>query len=582
MFPLSSSPAAHAEDFGLGDLIGGLLGGGDATADAGNVIDGATNGVQAAFENTADTSSPLAEMLNAPGPVAFSADLFSVQSIYDPIHAVVEDWIHSSFGQQVDGLINQISGQFLIGDGADGTAAHPDGGTGGLLFGDGGDGYDESSNPGVAGGAGGNAGGFFGNGGAGGDGGAGAAGGDGGNGGSLFGVGGNGGDAGDGGTGLPALGGAGGNAGMLGSHGAAGHYGTLYSGPPSAAPAPMDTTDTWLTDSDGRVVIPHGLNYSEMEYAGDGSDSDAVISDANAAFLAANGFNVVRLAISWAAIEPEPDVFNDAYLASVDQSVQNLANHGIYTIIDMHQDAYSPVFGDDGAPAWAVQDGGLPNPKLSFPLNEFFSPAVNHAWDAFWSNADAPNGLGLENNYAQMWEHVASYFKGNPGVAGLEIMNEPYSGSQTLPSLLGSPFFEAQQLTPFYNQVTSAIRAVDPNTPVYFEPSMLPATAGLPTHLGTVDFPGTVYSFHDYCEFPLGSLGCLPNVAGLVSNAEAYATAHNIPAVMTEFGFSTDNASIAETIQPANQSLIGWTEWAFSGQGDKSLVYDPSQPPVGG
>lgn len=611
LFPVSAVPAAHADDFGLGDVIGDLLSGatagvGDVAGDTGAAFSQASLELGGpGFEDAVSAAAvhPLAAAVPVPDLDASSVEGFFQQFIYDPIHSSIEGWINSPFGQQVDGFINQISGQFLIGDGVAGSADHPDGGAGGLWFGDGGDGYDASGSAGVAGGAGGDAAGWFGNGGDGGaggegtaggdggaggsllgigghggDGGAGAAGGDGGNGGQWFGIGGDGGNAGDGGAGLPALGGAGGSAGMIGHHGAVGSYGTLAGGPPTDT-AGLSTTGTWITDSDGRVVEQHGFNYT-MEYSGSGSDSEAVISDADAAFLADNGFNTVRLAISWAAIEPEPGVFNDAYLASVEQTIQTLGNHGINTIVDMHQDAYSSVFGYDGAPAWAVQDGGLANPQLPFPFAIFFNPAETHAWDALWSNSEGPNGVGLENHYAQMWEHVANYFKGNADVAGFEIMNEPYSGSQTLPSLFGSSFFEAQELTPFYNQVASAIRAIDPTTPVYFEPSMLPSTAGYPTSLGTVDLPHTVYSFHDYCEFSLGTM-CLPNVAGIVGNAAAYAGAQGIPAVMTEFGNSADTSTIAQTMLPADNDSIGWTEWAFSGQGENSLVYNPELPPTG-
>ncbi|KAA8969237.1 PGRS repeat-containing protein [Mycobacterium sp.] len=99
-------------------------------------------------------------------------------SVYESMNSAVQDWIKSPLGETVDGVINQVSGQFLIGDGAAGTAAHPDGGAGGLLFGDGGAGWN-STEAGVAGGNGGAAG-DFGNGGAGGagvggDGGAGGA-----------------------------------------------------------------------------------------------------------------------------------------------------------------------------------------------------------------------------------------------------------------------------------------------------------------------------------------------------------------------------------------------------------------------
>lgn len=554
-----------------------------------------------------------------------------VPDIYFSLHGIGEEWINSPFGQMLDPIINAptnlLFGRDLIDNGAAGlagTVADPSGGAGGaggLIFGDGGAGglgYDGGAGgtggaagligdggaggdggADAAGGAGGDAGLFMGVGGHGGDGGTGADGGNGGDGGSatgLFGNGGDGGNAGDGSdsSGLPALGGAGGNGGLLGSHGEVGQYGTLTGVGSGAAPGtdgavlPLGTTGTWLTNSDGQVVLLHGLNevykVAPFEPSADG------FSDDDAAFLAANGFNAVRLGVIWSAVEPESGVFNDAYLASIDQTVQTLANHGIYTELDMHQDAYSSAFGGEGAPAWAVQTGGLPNPQLPFPLNDFVDPAANHAWDAFWSNAEAPNGVGLENSYAQMLEHVANYFKGNSDVAGFEIMNEPSPGSQLLPSIFGSSHFDAQELTPFYDQAASAIRAVDPTTPVLFEPNLIFA-AGLPTHLGTVDSPDTVFSFHDYCEFQLGPLGCFPSVTGIVGNAGEYAGSQGIPAFMTEFGASSNDTAIAGPMQAADQHLIGWTEWAYTSQGDistsasppssEALVYDPSLPPVG-
>ena len=273
------------------------------------------------------------------------------------------------------------------------------------MFGDGGVGWN-STEAGVAGGSGGDAG-IFGDGGLGGGGGAGADGGDGGNGGSLFGFGGEGGNAGDGATadGLPALGGAGGNAGEFGEHGAVGDYGTLPGGsaPISAADGsllPVSTTGDWLTNSDGQVVLLHGLNevYKEAPYepASDG------FSDDDAAFLAANGFNVVRVGIDWAELEPAPGVFDSSYLDSIESTVNTLGNNGIYSILDFHQDAFSTAFGGEGAPDWAVQTDGAANPSLSFPLNEFFNPAEQTAWDSFWSNTDASNGFGLEDEYSQM------------------------------------------------------------------------------------------------------------------------------------------------------------------------------------
>ncbi|MBL7507602.1 PE family protein, partial [Escherichia coli] len=71
-----------------------------------------------------------------------------------------------------------LLGRPLIGNGADGTAANPNGGAGGLLYGNGGNGFSQTT-AGLTGGTGGSAG-LIGNGGNGGAGGAGANGGAGG------------------------------------------------------------------------------------------------------------------------------------------------------------------------------------------------------------------------------------------------------------------------------------------------------------------------------------------------------------------------------------------------------------------
>jgi endoglycosylceramidase len=571
-----TQPVAHADDFGLGDALSDLV----VSASTAELANHAVDQALAASTSGAETFT--------------TAELFQ-QYIYDPLHAGVESWINSPFGEQVDHLLNAASGQFLIGNGAEGTALDPNGGDGGLWFGDGGNGWD-SDQPGMAGGAGGDAAGFFGSGGEGGSGGLGAAGGDGGDAGSLFGIGGDGGNAGAGATaaGLPALGGAGGNAGVFGEHGAVGDFGTLPGGLNQTADVdssllPLGTSGHWLINSDGQVVLLHGLN--EVYKVAPGEPSASGFSDDDAAFLAQNGFNAVRVGVIWSDLEPEPGIFDTAYLNSIEQTVQTLGNHGIYSIIDFHQDAYSTAFGGEGAPDWAVQTDGAANPSLPFPYNVFFNPAEQQAWESFWTNADAPNGIGLENNYSQMLEYVANAFNGNPNVAGFELMNEPSPGSSTfLSTLFGNPFFDSEQLTPFYNQGAEAIRAVDPNTPIFFEPNVL-SNAGVPTDLGTVDASNTVLSFHDYCEFSLGPLGCIPSVNGIIGNAESYAQAHGIPLFMSEFGATSDQAQILGPMQGADQHLIGWTEWAYSGQGDittsanppgsESLVYNPELPPTG-
>ncbi|KLO28842.1 endoglycoceramidase, partial [Mycolicibacter heraklionensis] len=474
------------------------------------------------------------------------------------------------------------------------------GGSGGWLLGiggAGGAGGDAAGGIGGMGGHGGDGGWLFGVGGQGGAGGPGGDGGHGGDGGSatgLLGSGGAGGDAGDSGigagpTGLPALGGAGGNGSMLGSHGMVGHYGT---GTPLGTGAGFSTAGSWITDGDGRVVILHGLDHTNKlppyELSADGFGDD------DAAFLAANGFNSVQLGLIWAAVEPEPGVFDYGYLASIAQTVQTLSAHGISSVIYLHQDLYGTAFGGEGAPEWAVQTGGLPNLDVGFPWSYFVNPAQNHAWDAFWTNSQAPDGTGLENHYAQMLQVVANYFKDDPGVVAFGVAAEPHAGSQWLSSAFGNPFFDSQMLTPFYDQAISAIRSVDPYTPVFVQPSVL-ANLGFPTNLGEVNDSHIIYSFDHFCpsiDFFGVDLFCDLFADMAMANAAAYADVHDVPAHIGGFGATDNLGAHTDLLQAAARYQYGWATWVYSGQNDitttassreaESLVYDTNLPPVGG
>ncbi|ORX15457.1 MULTISPECIES: cellulase family glycosylhydrolase [Mycolicibacterium] len=553
---------------------------------------------------------------------------------YKPIYTAVSHWVDTPGGQAFAGFVNTVTGSYAIGDGSAGTSASdPNGTNAGWLFGDGGDGWN-STVAGVAGGNGGAAG-LFGNGGVGGFGGAGAAGGAGGSGGALMGLGGAGGDGGassgsnaggaggeggaapgllfgiggtggdgndgdvggvggDGGnaTGLLSSGGRGGNAGdgtltgrlpalggaggttkpwSLGNHGEVGLFGhqagvNLVAGNPT-----ISTTGTWFTDKDGRVVILRGMNVVDITNP-IRPPSEEGFSEDDAAFLAANGFNVVRLGVDWERLQPEPGVYDEEYLNELDQTVAMLGDHGIVAVLDLHQNV---------PPTYVT--GELPPSNIGFPLDIFFDSAKNAALDKFWANDPGPTGAGQLNEYAAMVQYLAYHYNGNANIVGIEIMNEPRPGNQFLPSILGSSYHEAQQLTPFYNQVATAIRSVNPDATIFFEPSVA-ATAMVPVRLGTVHDSNSALSFHNYAFLNLGGV-VLPFVNVIANSAVDYAKAHNIPAIMTEFGSSSNPSSLNQTMAPADQHMLSWTEWSYANttylgvDGTVEwLVDDPSKP----
>ncbi|GFG70665.1 MULTISPECIES: cellulase family glycosylhydrolase [Mycolicibacter] len=477
------------------------------------------------------------------------------------------------------------------GNGAPGGA----GGAGGMLMGIGGTGgaggsgaADVLTGAGGSGGAGGAAPGWLfgvgGHGGAGGDGPDGGYGGTGGSATGLFGGGGDGGAGGDsavGGTpqGLPALGGAGGNGGPLGTHGDVGAHGN---GIAPGGVSNLGHEGTWITDTDGRAVVLHGFNqvYKVPPFTAQGVG----FGEKDAQFLADNGFNSIRLGLIWEAVEPAPGVYNDAYLAQIKETADILQAHGIHVFLDMHQDMYSSVFTAEGAPPWAVETGDAFNNQIPFPYGNFLNPAMNNAWDAFWSNTKISGGMGLQDHYAQMWQHVANYFKDDANISGYDVMNEPWPGSGWMATVFGSSHFEAEKLTPFYNQVISAIRSVDDATPVYVEPQFM-FGMGLPTHLGAMDDDNTLFSFHDYCvqTVILGTdFLCGLVITNTLNNAESYMAAHNIPGLVTEFG--NNPIGLQQAVDIINQHGLGWQKWEYTALNDPatsgpgSLVNNPHEP----
>ena len=352
--------------------------------------------------------------------------------------------------------------------------------------------------------------------------------------------------------------------------------------------APIGHAGRWITDAAGKVLTVTGLNMvnklTPYTPAADG------FGDADAQFLADNGFSAVRVGVIWKALEPQPGVFNDSYLASIASTVSTLGAHGIVSLLDFHQDMYNEEFQGEGAPDWAVDDNGLPaQPQLGFSANYFLQPALQAAYDNFWDNATVA-GDGLQNWYAAAWAHVASYFKGNPYILGYDLFNEPSPGSSIGTCVTGCPAMDAK-LTAFYAKVTAAIRQVNTSTLLFDEPWLL-FDVGAPSSLGSAGDSDTGLSFHDYCPFDdiatQLNFACPPFDNAVFGNAENVSGRTGDALLLTEFGATNDTSAASSVMSAAARDRVGWLEWAFCGCGDptgspsvEGLVNDASAAPTG-
>ena len=122
-------------------------------------------------------------------------------------------------------------------------------------------------------------------------------------------------------------------------------------------------------------------------------------------------------------MEPEPSPSSTC--DHVAATVKLLAQYGIYTLLDMHQDVYNQNFRGEGAPDWAVCTNNVPIvPEGGRWSNNYSNPTLQTAVGHFWANDVVGN---LQGNYDLVWKTVAQKFKNNPWVVGYDPFNEPFS-----------------------------------------------------------------------------------------------------------------------------------------------------------
>ncbi len=142
-----------------------------------------------------------------------------------------------------------------------------------------------------------------------------------------------------------------------------------------------------------------GVNFVEKwapyTPAADGFDDD------DAALLASSGFNTVRLGVPLEFLMPAAGPDRPAVPRVDRRTVRILGRHGIYVLVDFHQDGYGPVTHGNGMPAWATLTDGLPNPNDPFPTYYITNPAMQRAFDNFWANEPGPDGVPLQTHYAE-------------------------------------------------------------------------------------------------------------------------------------------------------------------------------------
>jgi len=355
-----------------------------------------------------------------------------------------------------------------------------------------------------------------------------------------------------------------------------------------------------LVDNQGRTRLFHGVNavYKVSPYLPDinGFTADTTLSQTDAKQLREWGMNFVRLGVMWPGVMPTRDNYDTSYLSKARAMIEMLADNGIYTLVDLHQDLGGRMLCGEGFPDWAVLPGKAARPfpfpvllhnmsvdekgypKLEECLQKSFgeyymTEAVNAAFQALYDNDQ-----GIRDQFVKFWAKVVQTFKGVRGILGYELINEPLGADfYHHPTYILPGKADKLNLYPMYMAAAEEMRKADPDCVIFFEKSIQNAIGpiGFPTVPGGDEYRDrSVYSWHNYCGTvdrsgnPRWYLVCEGEQAAQFEDGLVDIDTMKCGSFITEFGAVAENStkSIEDldwVLYHADKNIQSWAYWQY-------------------
>ena len=127
----------------------------------------------------------------------------------------------------------------------------------------------------------------------------------------------------------------------------------------------------------------------------------------------------------------------------------------------------------------------------------YWTPETSTVFDQFWANKH-----GLLDGWVAAWEVAARWWQEQPYLMGYDLINEPWMGLEW-PACLraGCKASYTNELQPAYEKATAAIRAIDAENIVWWEPQQFAGGQKIPTYLEPMAGERRLgLSWHNYCQ----------------------------------------------------------------------------------
>ena len=236
------------------------------------------------------------------------------------------------------------------------------------------------------------------------------------------------------------------------------------------------------------------------------------------------GMNVIRLPFSYMNLDPSYNNVSkpadgEFNFSILDSFIEKASKRGIYTILDLHG-AYGSQNGQDHSGQRIENDGDID----------------------FYSNADK------QNKTIHLWEEITRHYKGNPAIAGFDLLNEPGEHGQKTTAVHFS----------FYDRMNDAIRAIDKDRVLIFEACWDGSDICSPSIFG---WTNCMYSFHHYTNIFNDPAALLNSYKSKIAGVEK--RNFNVPLCMGEFNCYSSQEAWRSTLQLFNSEGWNYTSWTY-------------------
>lgn len=276
--------------------------------------------------------------------------------------------------------------------------------------------------------------------------------------------------------------------------------------------SPVGATDEWTQRS--TLINRFGSATTDSIKAG---YQDTWIQASDLDNIKNMGLNLVRVPIYWENLMNRDGTMKPDSVAfrKLDWLVTNAQSRGIYVLLDMH----GVPGNDDG---W--QSGGREG------ANELWSNTTYQDWTV------------------QLWQRLAAHYKGNPTIAGYDLLNEPVSNNGNL------------SISQMYDRLYKAVRAIDPDHMIYVEAFGYWNNIEAPSTYG---WTNVVYEVHSYDWNDTDWNSQNNSINTWFSDIVWHQNNWNVPVYSGEFTLFNFNDLWEKWLSGLDALDVSWTNWTY-------------------